>query len=181
MNKFTKAIWVAVVAVGILAACSEQTVENSETSEVVKTKVNETKPAEESPKAVIAKIGETLNVAGVKITVTSVEAFAGVINQFQPLTQDHAIKIGVIVENDTKDQIFVDSHEFKLYDKDGFEVSSALPSDEMPLSGEIPGGKKIQGAIYFDVPKQDGATWEIQYESMASFGGEPAKWEVPAR
>jgi len=166
----------------MLAACSEQAAEKTKTSPAAQQKITESKPAPESPpKKVIAKLGETLDVDGVKITVTMIEAYAGVINQFSPLKQDHAVKISVIVENDTKSQVFVDSNEFKLYDKDGFEVNSALPSDDMALSGEIPGGKKVQGAVYFDVPKQDGATWEIQYESMASFDGEPAKWELPAK
>jgi hypothetical protein len=186
MNKFAKTLGISVLAVGLLAACSEQKVEKSETSEAVKTKTSETKEAPapaktEEKKEAAAKVGETLNVNGVKITITSIDKFTGVINQFEPLKQDHAVKIGVIVENDTQAQVFVDSMEFKLYDKDGFEVSAALPSDETALSGEIPGGKKVQGAIYFDVPKQDGAVWEIHYESMASLGGEAAKWEVPAK
>jgi hypothetical protein len=185
MNKWTKSLGISVLAVGVLAACSEQKVEKSGTSQAVKSKTGETKeaaaPAPEEKKAAIAKVGETLNVDGVKITITSIEKFSGTINQFEPLKQDHAVKIGVIVENDTAAQVFVDSMEFKLYDKDGFEVSSALPSDETALSGEIPGGKKVQGAIYFDVPKQDGSTWELQYESMASLGGDAAKWEMPAK
>jgi hypothetical protein len=182
MNKLAKTLGISVLAVGLLVACSEQKVEKSETSEAVKTKTEAPAPAKtEAKKEAVAKVGETLNVDGVKITITSIDKFTGTINQFKPLKQDHAVKIGVIVENDTQAQVFVDSMEFKLYDKDGFEVSSALPSDETALSGEIPGGKKVQGAIYFDVPKQDGATWEIQYESMASLGGEAAKWEVPAK
>ena len=182
MNKWAKALGISVLAIGMLAACSEQKVEKSETSEAVKTKTSETKEAPApAKKEEAAKVGETLNVDGVKITITSIDKFTGVINQFEPLKQDHAVKIGVIVENDTQAQVFVDSMEFKLYDKDGFEISAALPSDENALSGEIPGGKKVQGAIYFDAPKQDGATWEIQYESMASFDGEPAKWELPAK
>jgi hypothetical protein len=189
MNKFVKVLGLMVLAIGVLSACSEQTVEKGKTSDAVQQKMDESKaepaekqaPQKEAPKEIIAKLGETLDVGGVKITVTSIEPFAGEINQFQPLKQNHAVMIGVIVENDTTEQVFVDSSEFKLYDKDGFEVSSALPSDEMALSGEIPGGKKVQGAIYFDVPKQDGAAWEIQYESIASFDGEPAKWEIPAK
>lgn len=187
MNKFAKVLGMSALAIGMLAACSEQSVETSKTSEAAQQKMDESKPVEKQAKDTppkeesIAKLGETLNVDGVKITVTSIEAFAGEINQFQTLKQDHAVKIGVIVENDTKEQVFVDSNEFKLYDKEGFEISSALPSDEMTLSSEIPGGKKVQGALYFDVPKQDGATWEIQYQSMASFNGEPAKWEIPAK
>ena len=188
MNKFYKALGLSVLAVGLLGACSEQTVEKTKTSTAAEQKMKEQteKPAEQkeekpAPAPVKAKLGETLDVDGVKITITSIEKFAGRINQFVTLKQDHAVKIGVIVENDTKEQVFVDSLEFKLYDKGGFEVASALPGDENALSGEIPGGKKVQGALYFDVPKQDGAKWELQYESMASFGGEPAKWEVPAK
>jgi hypothetical protein len=187
MNKFVKAIGFTVLAVGMLAACSEQTVEKTKTSPAAQQKMSESNPQESTPapaekkELAPSKIGETIDVDGVKITITGIETFTGRINQFDPLKQDHAVKIGVIVENDTKAQVFVDSNEFKLYDKEGFELSSALPGDDMALSGEIPGGKKVQGAIYFDVPKQDGATWEIQYQSMASFDGEPAKWELPAK
>jgi hypothetical protein len=180
MNKIAKTLGISVLVIGMLAACSEQKVEKSATSDAVKSKTSAT-TAPAAPKEVVAKVGETLDVNGVKITITGIEAYTGEINQFQPLKQDHAVKVNVIVENDTKAQVFVDSNEFKLFDKDGFELSSALPSDDMALSSEIPGGKKIQGAVYFDVPKQDGAAWEIQYESMASFDGEAAKWEVPAK
>jgi hypothetical protein len=183
MNKFAKAVGFTVLAVGMLAACSEQSVEKAKPSPATQQKMSENKPqgSTPAPTELKAKLGETLDVNGVKITVVSIDKYSGRINEFEPLKQDHAVKIGVIVENDTKAQVFVDSNEFKLYDKDGFEVSSALPGEEMALSGEIPGGKKVQGAIYFDVPKQDGANWELQYESMASFDGEAAKWEVPAK
>jgi hypothetical protein len=183
MNKMAKVLGISVVAVGLLGACSEQEVKKTDASPEVQQKVSENKPATApAPKKLpTAKVGETLDVDGVKITVTGIDKFAGRINQFSPLKQDHAVKIGVIVENTTTEGKYVMSNEFKLYDKDGFELGSALPGDEDALSSEIPGGKKIQGAVYFDVPKQDGANWELQYNALANFNGEPAKWEVPAK
>jgi hypothetical protein len=186
MNKLTKVMGISVLAVGLLGACSEQQVKKTDASPEVQQKVNENKAAPtpapaEAPKVTKAKLGETLDVNGIKITVTNVEAFGGRINQFQPLKQDHAVKISVIVENTTTEGVYVMSNEFKLYDKDGFEVGSALPSEESALSSDIPGGKKVQGAVYYDVPKQDGATWELQYNALANFNGEPAKWELPAK
>ncbi|MGF9776054.1 DUF4352 domain-containing protein [Priestia aryabhattai] len=185
MNKFLKAVGISVLTVGFLGACS-QSVEKTETSDAAQKKMDENSSSEQSAKKAEekkdtkAQIGETLDVDGVKITVTGIEKYTGAINEFDPLQEDHAVKVGVIVENTTSKSVFVDATEFKLYDKDAFELGDALPSDDEALSGDIPGGKKIQGAIYFDVPAQTG-TWEVHYESMASIDGESAIWEVPAK
>lgn len=183
MNKFFKAVGISVLAIGVLGACSEQSVEKAETSDEVKEKMGDdssSKKETTEKKDTKAQVGETLNVDGINITITSIEPFTGTINEFEPLKQDHAVKIGVIVENTTKESYFVDNTEFKLYDTDGFELTDALPSDEDGLSADIPAGKKVQGAIYFDVPAQSG-TWEVHYESIASMDGEQAIWEVPAK
>ncbi|WP_243557985.1 DUF4352 domain-containing protein [Priestia megaterium] len=183
MNKFLKALGISVLAVGVLGACSEQSVEKSETSDEVKQKMSDdSSSAKEKPeqKDTKAQVGETLDIDGIKITITGIEPFTGEINEYEPLKQDHAVKVGVIVENTTKESYFVDNTEFKLYDKDGFELTDALPSNEDGISSDIPAGKKVQGSLFFDVPAQSG-TWEVHYESMASIDGESAIWEVPAK
>ncbi|WP_162939076.1 DUF4352 domain-containing protein [Paenibacillus lautus] len=181
----------------LLSACSEQSVTKEEASPEVQSKVeessgsNKTETAAAEPKkedveepaeeeVLKAKAGETLNINGVKITVVDIAKFDGRMNQFEPLKEDHPVKINVIIENTNKDSVFVDSMEFKLYDTDGFELSSALPGDEEKLSADLPGGKKAKGAIFFDVPVQEG-TWELHYEALASFGGDPAIWELEAK
>lgn len=125
-------------------------------------------------------IGDTLTIEGVKITLDSVEVYQGTINEFQPLTQDHAIVANLTVENTNKESYFIDSMEFTLYDAEGFELTQALPSDDMAISTELPGGKKVKGTLYFDVPKQEG-DWELQYKPMASFDDTAAVWTFPAK
>ncbi|GAA0327843.1 hypothetical protein GCM10008967_17920 [Bacillus carboniphilus] len=125
-------------------------------------------------------IGDTLTIEGVKITLDSVEVYEGEINQFQPLTQDHAIVANITVENTNKESYYIDSMEFTLYDAEGFELTQALPSDDMGISTELPGGKKARGTVYFDVPAQEG-DWELQYKSMASWEDDAAVWRFPAK
>ncbi|CAM3629975.1 DUF4352 domain-containing protein [Marinicrinis lubricantis] len=202
MRKLTSVLAAIVIIAGLFGACGGQDVEENNPSPEVEERIEDTDGAdqeqntdqnEESPGngnqnaedqageegAGNAQVGDTLNVDGAKITITGIEKFTGTINEFSPLEQDHAVKIDVIVENTNEEQFFVDALEFKLYDADGFEVQHALPSDEMELSGEIPAGKKIQGSLFFDVPAQEG-TWELHYESLGSFGGDPAIWDMPA-
>ncbi|WP_243355676.1 DUF4352 domain-containing protein [Bacillus litorisediminis] len=135
---------------------------------------------EENQEAQAAKIGDTVTVEGVNITLKSVEVYQGEINEFQPLTQDHAIVANFVVENTNQEAYFIDSTEFTLYDAEGFELTQALPAEDMALSTELPGGKKARGSVYFDVPAQEGE-WELRYESMASFDGDAAVWRFPAK
>lgn len=177
-----KKVLFAMMAVLVLAACGGQEVEKTKVSDEVKEEINqsekEEKPKEEK-KQEPAKIGDTLKVDGMKITLVSASVYKGEINQFEPLKNDHAIEVKVIVENTTKEKKFIDAMEFTMYDVDGFELTNAL-TEELPLSAEIPGGKKVKGSLFFDVPKQKG-TWEIHYEDMTSINGEPAIWELKAK
>lgn len=194
MLKVVKVLGAALLSMGLLAACSEQTVTKEDASPEVQKKVegnaaaanseetNETpvKNEKEDAEAAKAKAGDTLNVDGVKITVVDIKKYDGRINEYEPLKEDHAVKISVIVENTTKESAFIDSTEFKLFDIDGFELSDALPGDDTALSGDIPAGKKIKGELFFDTPKQQG-TWELHYESFASIDGQSAIWEMDAK
>ena len=183
----------SLLSLGLLAGCTEQEVSKTDASPEVKEKMSEevsTEPtpavekdeAEAKATAEVApvEIGDTLNVGGLAITLTNIEVYKGEINQYDPLTQDHAVRVGVIVENTTKESLFIDALEFTLYDADGFELTHALASDETGVSAVLPGGKKVKGSLFFDVPKQDG-TWEIHYENMTSVNGDPAIWQVEAK
>jgi ABC-type Fe3+-hydroxamate transport system substrate-binding protein len=181
MNKFAKLLGVSVLSVAVMAACG-QSAETEDASAEVQKKVDESNGntgSEEKAEEKAAE-GDTINVDGAKITVVSIEPFDGRINEFQPIENDHAVKVNVIVENTNTESYFVDNTEFGMYDTEGFELTQALPGEENPLSSEIPGGKKVEGAIYFDVPQQDG-NWELHYTSIASFDGDAAVWELPAK
>lgn len=192
MKKLIQSLGLISISVLLLSACSEQTVVKENSSPEVQKKVdeasdavnssseNEVTESQEEQAEVKAKVGDTLNVNGVKITVTGIEKYEGRINQFQPLKEDHAVKIDVIAENTNTEKELVNSAEFTLYDVDGFELGSALVGDGDVLSGDIPAGKKIKGSVYFDVPQQSG-TWELHYEKMFSLSNEAAIWEVEAK
>ena len=186
MSRIAKVLGVLVLVGLFMVGCTEQEVSKDKASTEVEKKINDdksnvkSKGEEKENKVEKAKVGETLNVNGVKITITGIKKFEGEINPYSKLAQDHAVQVGIIAENTNKEAVFIDSTEFVLYDADGFETVHALPSDIMELSTELPGGKKVKGSLFFDVPKQDG-TWEINYLSMSSFKGEPAIWEVPSK
>lgn len=188
MKKITTVLGVSLLAMGILGACSEEETKvekaSPEVQKAAEEMTSETETKEEVVEEVVepvkAKLGETINVEGVKITVVDIAPFTGRINQFQPITEDHAVVINVIVENTNAETVYVDSSEFGLYDVDGFELVQALPGDENAISAEIPGGKKVKGTVYFDVPAQTG-NWELHYTSMFAISSEPAVWEVPAK
>ena len=183
----------SVLSLGLLAGCTEQDVSKTDASPEVKEKMSEEavsteptekevveEPAEETAKVAPVKIGDTLNVDGLAITLTDIGVYKGEINQYDPLTQDHAVRVGVIVENTAKESKFIDALEFTLYDADGFELTHALASEETGVSAVLPGGKKVKGSLFFDVPKQDG-TWEVHYENMTSANGDPAIWQMEAK
>lgn len=83
------------------------------------------------------------------------------------------------MENTTKENQFVSDFGFKFYDADGFELTTALPSDVMLISAEIPAGKKVKGILVYDVPTQDG-TWELHYTGMLGMTDD-AIWDIPAQ
>lgn len=137
---------------------------------------------EEELEEIVAKEGESLLVNDLNITVVSTSRYEGEINQFSPLNQDHAYLIEIIVENKGKDSKSVSDYDFKLYDSDEFEVTAALPSEDSLISAEIPGGKRVKGILVYDVPKQDGKTWELHYTDPWSFSNsQQAVWELPAK
>lgn len=142
--------------------------------EIEKQKQKEEQPKQDTME--IAKIGETLEIEGVRITITNVNRFEGKINEYEPLENDHAIVIDLVVENTTNEIVSVDELEFTLYDSKGFEVKHALPSDEMAIMDEISGGKKIKGKLFFDVPKKEG-NFELIYKPFIT--DTEAKFEIP--
>lgn len=189
MKNLTKIFIIMVLVAMFAASCSQEVKEDEASPEVKKkaaeasetTEASKEEEAEEKEETKVSQVGDTLNVDGVKITVTGIEKFEGEINEFEPITEDHAVKVEVIAENTNKESYFIDALEFTLYDTEGFETTHALSNgDEMELSSDLAGGKKVKGFLLFDVPKQDG-TWELHYESMASFDGDAAIWEVPAK
>ncbi|WP_430789500.1 DUF4352 domain-containing protein [Virgibacillus flavescens] len=187
---FIKIFGVTLLAVCLLAACSEETVKKevpqTETKEV-KQKEQEENPEkevkeeskDESKKDINAhKIGDTVNAGGIKVTLTSIEPYKGEMKQFHPILKDHAVKIIATIENTTDSKVHVDLYEFKMYDVEGTELQPAMPAGITKLSDELAPGKKMEIAIYFDVPDQEGV-WKVRYWSYST--GASATWEVPAK
>ncbi|MFD1039703.1 DUF4352 domain-containing protein [Virgibacillus byunsanensis] len=190
MTIFLKILGISLLAVGFLIGCSpeetgeqddtEQEVENTEDVQDDQENDEENNQEKEQQGNNVAQAGEPLDINGVKVTVSEAQLFEGEINQFEPLEEDHAVFFDVTIDNTTDEQVFISDMDFKLYGVDEFELGRALPSDEMALSAEVNAGKKARGKLFFDVPQQDG-NWEIHYEDIASFGGDPAIWEMSAK
>lgn len=129
--------------------------------------------------ASMLEVGETGEYNGVNITINNASVYKGKINEFQPLVEDYALQIDVIVENTTNETVFIDAIEFGLYDEEDFEVDAALPSEDMPLSTELPAGKKAKGKLYFDAVSGN-QFFELQYKSLESWEDKYLIWNIPA-
>lgn len=190
MNRIIKFLGITTLAVCLMAGCSDQTVPKNESS-LVKEETQEKSPEKEvkaesdkNPKEEELKVhqfGDTVNVGNMKITLTDIEQFTGEMKQFHSLRQDHAVKIGIVIENKAERKIYVDSYDFKMYDVEGVGIQPAMPSGEPRFNVGLTAGKKTKGTIYFDVPAQEGV-WHVHFTPATSYSGTPlAIWEVPAK
>ncbi|WP_164669827.1 DUF4352 domain-containing protein [Virgibacillus doumboii] len=192
MNKHIKVLGIFVLALSLIIGCSEQSAINNESSPDIEEKSQEENPNKEvneeskdeskeepNKELNVFKIGETADVSDIKVTVTSIEPYTGEMRQFRSLKQDHAVKVGVIFKNTMNSKIYPNIYAFTMFDVEGNKLQPACPSGKTNLDEELPPGKKVKGAFYFDVPVQEGV-WKLKYSSFVNFG-ESAVWEVPAK
>ncbi|SDR02683.1 DUF4352 domain-containing protein [Virgibacillus salinus] len=208
MNKHIKILGIFVLASGLIVGCSEQSATKNEPSHDVEGKTQEENPnkqvneesedeskeepkeePKDEPKKVLInevnalQMGDTADIGGIKVTVTSIERYTGEMRQFRALKQDHAVKIGAIIKNTKDSEIHPTSYRFTLYDVEGNKLKYAWPAwpgGKTRLREDLPPGKKIQGDIFFDVPAQEGS-WTLKYSSVVNYAEPAAFWEIPAK
>lgn len=141
---------------------SEPTVSPSDT----KTEENETAasndttvPADDKP---IVHVGEKLDVDGLEINYVSAEDFTSD-NQFiQPKEGNKFIKLYFECTNNSKDDKYISSFEFKCY-ADNNSCENGYYGDD-DLSATISSGRAAKGSVYFEVPV-NAEKIEVEYET----------------
>ncbi|MCM3155565.1 DUF4352 domain-containing protein [Priestia megaterium] len=168
-KKFLGIIGAVVIGGGLLAGCSTS-VEDASSDTGSKQEAKK----EESAKDKVYKIGDTVKVDGLKITLTKAEFTSP--NQYTKAENGKVLTVDVATENTGDTQAFIDNTDFNLYDKDGNKVEQYFGYDDMAISGDVNKGRKMSGKLYFDVPEQD--SYEIVYTPSFSFDSTEVKFEA---
>ncbi|CAN7653632.1 DUF4352 domain-containing protein [Peribacillus frigoritolerans] len=153
MKKFAKILGLSALTIGVLTACGE-----SEVKEVDGGAKEETKK-EEAPKKESYKVGDTVSVDGMEVTIKS----AKFVNpaEYSPSEKGKIIQIEVTAKNNSSANGFIDNTEFTISDKEGNMLEEYYGFDTS-FSGEVKKGKQLSGKIAFDVSESE--SYEIFYE-----------------
>lgn len=123
------------------------------------------------------KIGETVSIDGMEITLSSVAW--GKANEYTPAEKGKVLRIEGNVKNNGAENGFIDNTEFQVYAGDQATDFYFGSEDANMLSGELKQGKTSNIVLEFDVPEAD--TYEIYYEpSFTLKENSEVKWIVPA-
>lgn len=179
MKKFFKFILMSVgglVLLGIIIAV----VSGGDDSTTTGTKVSgddtkqEAKKDEESVSDKTFKVGDTIDLNGLELTINSAKFVPA--SEYSPAEKGKVLKMEVNVTNNTDNSAFVDNTDFNLYDKDGNSLEAYYGGDDLDISGDINKGKKLQGTLTFDVPESD--SYELIYEPTFSWTDESITWNI---
>lgn len=154
----------------LLVGCSAET----QVKPVPSDQATVNKPAAEQKPAKVYKVGETVNVGGLEIQITSAKYTKP--NQYTPAKNGKVLTLELATSNTTNQQILVDSTSFNLYDKDGNKLEPYFGYDELAISGNVNAGKKQNGKLYFDV--KEGEKFELVYVPLISFDQKEVKFEI---
>ena len=154
-----------------LAGCAETSVEDVTKDE----KSSATEKKDDSNK--VYKVGDTVKIDGVKVTITSA-AFTDPAEYGAP-EKEKVLTLDLKVENTNKESAFIDSSEFKLYDKDGEQFDDYFGYDDMAISADLNAGKKKSGKIYYDVTNE--SVYELVYEPLFAWDSKEIKWKIKVK
>lgn len=150
-----------IVAGGLLIGCSSGEVtkvesNSSENAAAENDNAKEEKPAEEKKETDDLKVGESVELNGLKFTLNEIK-------NFEPTEYDYNEKgtfvvIDFAVSNSTEEEADPSNLMFSLKDKDGNTYSSAYSSAEESQWADaamvkLPAGDKLKAQTSFDVPK----------------------------
>jgi len=161
--KFVVAILIviAIMVIGVVACTSS--VINDVDKEMKKSeevtvgddsKKSDSKDKKEEKKAKDLKFGDTFSVGKLQITVSKpVNKDAG---EYDSADSGNMIVFDIVAKNNSSEQVFVDTTDFNLYDKNGEQIPEAYADDDYGINGEINAGRTLKGKLYFDAkPGQD--------------------------
>ncbi|PAQ15595.1 hypothetical protein CD798_05865 [Bacillaceae bacterium SAOS 7] len=154
-----------------LTACGD-----AEVQKVNGEKQEESAPKEETTQPEFYKLGETISVDGMEVTVHSASwgtPVAGVEPQ-----GGKVLRLEVTATNNSSDNGFIDSTEFDVATPDGTMAEEYFGNDDANMfGGEIKKSKQIKGVLEFDVTEAD--FYEVYYEpSFTLKENAEVKWKV---
>ncbi|MGF9979531.1 DUF4352 domain-containing protein [Viridibacillus arvi] len=156
-------------AVLLLTACGETEIEKVDTAKSVTKKDAAAKKKDE-----VFKVGDTVKVNGVEITINKAEFTKPA--QYSEAKNGSVLTLDVALKNTNEDSAFVDNTEFQLYDKGDNQMEDYFGYDDLAISKDLNAGKKATGKLYFDVKK--GKSYELIYEPTFTLDNKEIKWNI---
>ncbi|MGE7624820.1 DUF4352 domain-containing protein [Viridibacillus sp. NPDC096237] len=153
-------------AVLLLAACGETEVEKVSNGSKTEAKSNK--------KAEVFKVGDTIKVNGVEITIKKAQFTKPA--QYSEAKNGSVLTLDVALKNTNEESAFIDNTEFQLYDKGDNQMEDYFGYDDLAISKDINAGKKASGKLYFDVKKSK--SYELVYEPTFTLDSKEIKWNI---
>ncbi len=122
----------------------------------------ESSSSAQSEQTLTANVGDTLTTETLKITYTACEDFNGYSQYAAPKSGNKIIRLSFYVENIGSSDRYISYMDFKCYADDVAAESYYYADDQ--LSATISSGRKTNGCVYFEVPK-DAESIEVEYET----------------
>jgi Domain of unknown function (DUF4352) len=119
------------------------------------------------------KVGETISINGLEITITSAKYTPPA--EYSEPEKGKIITLEVIAKNNSEENVYVDNTEFTISDAEG-NMHEQYYGYDYNFSNEVKVGKQYSGKIAFDVPESD--YYEIYYEPSFSWDNGEIKFKV---
>lgn len=129
--------------------------------------------AEEKTEDKVYKIGDTIKVNDLQITVTGASYTDP--EEYTEPANGKVLTIELATENQGE-SAFIDSSEFNLYDSEGNQLEQYFGYMDMAISGDINKGKKLSGKLYFDVP--EASSYELVYKPSFTLDNKEITWNI---
>lgn len=167
-----KLLYVAPMALALLlAACGETQVEKVDNGSKTEQKAEK----KEKKKDEIYKVGDTVKVNGVEITINSAKLSNG--EQYNEPKNGKVLTLNITAKNTSDTQAFVDSNEFNLYSGDTQQENYF--GAKTHISGDLNKGKKLSGVIQYDV--KGSGTYEVIYSPTFALDSKEIKWKIDVK
>lgn len=173
--KFIIALIVVFVIIGIgVVACTssvfnsvDEDMKKSEEVSVGKSDDKADKKSDDKAdkKAKDLKFGDTFSVGKIEFTISKPKNEQP--GQYDSAKSGNIVVFDVVAKNNSKEQVFIDSTEFNLYDKNGEQIESTFLGDDYGLQGDVNAGRTIKGKLYFDT--KAGQSLELVYSPTFSW------------
>ncbi|WP_397538488.1 DUF4352 domain-containing protein [Rummeliibacillus pycnus] len=156
-----------------LSACGDTKVKKEEADSSTKTEQKAEK--KEKKKNKTYKVGETVKVNDVKITITK----AKIVKPDKNIKPQNGkvLQLNITVKNSSKNKVYVDSSHFTLLK--GGKSQDEYYGGKTPISGDINKGEKLSGIIKYDVSKK--GTYKLIYTPTFSLDHKEIKWKIDVK